>query len=240
MKERTRSHRFFGVPNQRASFGFFTKTIRDESSLSAIYFINPVVTMEQTKTPPEGTYRLEQDGTLYVLWPEVEDPDTFCEQISQLRGVLRASIDLRGCRVADRGISALSTMGWSLNYLNLDESLVTDAGVATLAGNIALEGLSLEDTMITNKSMPVLGSLPNLMALNLAGCCFLHGGAEHLVKLNSLHGPLCVPEDLKLPFDVDRLPRFPLDACPWWHFTVIDAMQKKCISDGVPFNQVLL
>jgi hypothetical protein len=190
----------------------------------------------------EGKYRLQEDGTLYVLWPVVDDPDAFCEELAQLKGVCRASIEMHGTRVIDRGVRALATMTSSLVSLGLDETLVTDDGVAALAGNVTLKELSLEECRISNASLPVIGTLMNLEQLNLARCTRLSQGGEHLAKLNSLHWPLCVPDSLQLPFDQDKLPHIPQppmehpDKCPWWYYVAIEAKIHKLTSDGVPFN----
>lgn len=189
----------------------------------------------------EGKYRLEADGTLYVRYPTVTDPDDFCEMLSQLKGVRRACVDMQGStKLTDRGLArALATM--SLVRLSLDETHVTNAGVAALAGNLTLENLSLEENpFLSNASLPIIGTLLNLKQLNLAGCYRMSDGGEHIANLQSLHNPLCVPENFKLPFDKDKLPWFHCNSDDaWWHFITIDAKIKKCNEQGIPFNQDL-
>lgn len=70
-----------------------------------------------------------------------------------------------GRRITDDGLRHIREIP-ALKTLVLP-SIITDAGVAHLAGHPTLENLSLYNTQITNQGLPYLASLPSLRKLNL-------------------------------------------------------------------------
>lgn len=71
--------------------------------------------------------------------------------------------------------------------LQMANADVTDEVVAQLAGSMMIKELDLNDTAITDQSLPILAAIPNLHTLRLRGTKITDEGfREHLFKKESL------------------------------------------------------
>jgi hypothetical protein len=87
-------------------------------------------------------------------------------ELAQLAPVASAVqwLDLGGTSVTDAGLAALGPMH-RLRRLHLDESRVTDDGLARLSGLKEIEYLNLRGTSVTDRGLAALRALPRLRAL---------------------------------------------------------------------------
>lgn len=83
---------------------------------------------------------------------------------------------LEGSTVDDAGLRALRPLAGTLSSLYLNDTRVTDAGIAHLAGFEDLSWLELERTRVTDASVPTLVAFPKLRLLELKGTATTAGG----------------------------------------------------------------
>lgn len=77
-----------------------------------------------------------------------------------------ASIRLSGTRISDKSLKWISALP-NLSKLYLDNTLITDEGIALLKNTNELRYLNLVGTSITEKGLRALGSLPHLKSVYL-------------------------------------------------------------------------
>jgi uncharacterized membrane protein len=87
-------------------------------------------------------------------------------RLAQLAPVAAAVewLDLGDSSVTDAGLAALETMR-RLERLHLDQLKITDTGLAALSHLRRLEYLNLRGTLVTDKGLPALRTLPRLRSL---------------------------------------------------------------------------
>lgn len=77
-----------------------------------------------------------------------------------------ASLRLSGTRISDKSLKWISTLP-NLSKLYLDNTLITDEGIALLKNASELRYLNLVGTSITSKGLRALGTLPHLKSVYL-------------------------------------------------------------------------
>ncbi|XP_051137082.1 EIN3-binding F-box protein 1-like [Andrographis paniculata] len=123
--------------------------------------------------------------------------DNVVGEIAELHGETLEVLNLDGCRlVTDLSLMAIARNCPILSELDVSKSLVTDSGIAVLAGaeQLNLQILSLSGcASLSDKSFPSLAILGNTLAgLNIQSCCGFSSGAihllfEHLWRCDTLH-----------------------------------------------------
>lgn len=86
----------------------------------------------------------------------------------------------------DEQLASLADVGESIIELNLSGTMVTDAGMAKLAGMPNLKKLRLNDTAVTDEGLAQLKGLPQLEFLVLFGTQVTDAGMAHLKEISSL------------------------------------------------------
>ncbi|MBC8290421.1 MAG: hypothetical protein H8E37_08900 [Planctomycetes bacterium] len=77
------------------------------------------------------------------------------------------TLDLGGTRIVDSDCKSIAAAP-KIRYLNVSMTGITDDGVNDLAGLVKMEGINLNGTAITEKSLVVLGKWPHLREAKLA------------------------------------------------------------------------
>jgi hypothetical protein len=106
-------------------------------------------------------------------------------QFEQTIGVL----NLRGCNISDSWLSKCSQLR-GVELLILDNTPVTDASIASLAGMVEMKSLHLAETAVTDAGLMHLSRMQNLEELDLSGTQMVGWGLRHLCdkrKLTYLH-----------------------------------------------------
>lgn len=120
---------------------------------------------------------------------ESEDPLPL--ELSSLMGPERldrlGTLDLRHTNINDATLSQLCQLKGltHIKGLYLDETSVTDAGLAHLAGMTSLRRLKLKQTRVTDAGLEHLEGLSDLESLSLSGA-ITDEGIEHLKNLSNL------------------------------------------------------
>ncbi len=96
-------------------------------------------------------------------------------------------VNLNNTQVTDAGLAQLQRLT-GLHSLNLSDTEVTDAGMAHLQGLSGLEGLSLINTKVTDVGLAHLQGLTGLQVLRLDKTQITDAGLAHLQKLTRLQG----------------------------------------------------
>jgi len=109
----------------------------------------------------------------------------------------------------DDGMAALAKVN-SLRSVTIGHSRVTDAGVARLANHPNIEEFNISPqarpNRVTDKSLPVLATLPKLKRLGLHETFLTYdGGLKHLAPLKGRLEAVSFKGALVLPADVEKL-----------------------------------
>jgi hypothetical protein len=88
--------------------------------------------------------------------------------------------------VSDAQLNALAPVAVSVVTLDLQQTKVTDAGLAALAPFTKLRKLQLQNTALSDAGLEHLGKLASLEILNLYGTGVTDGGLQHLAGLRNL------------------------------------------------------
>ena len=88
--------------------------------------------------------------------------------------------------VADAQLVALAPVAASVVSLELQQTRVTDAGLAALAPFTKLRKLQLQNTALSDAGLEHLGKLASLEILNLYGTGITDAGLQHLAGLKNL------------------------------------------------------
>jgi uncharacterized membrane protein len=99
---------------------------------------------------------------------------------------LMASARIKLGGFGDQQLSELVPIAPALHSLDLGETAVTDAGLASLTEMRALRRLHLDRTGITDAGLAHLAGLTSLESLNLHGTAITDAGLEHLHRLTRL------------------------------------------------------
>lgn len=99
---------------------------------------------------------------------------------------LAANARLRRTAFGDADLAALAPVAEALTWLDLGETAVTDAGMATLTRMKNLRRLQLDHTAITGQGLAHLKGLPKLESLNLVGLKLADPDVTAIAKLPRL------------------------------------------------------
>lgn len=103
---------------------------------------------------------------------------------------LMVSARLRLKQFGDAQLAELAALGAAIQWLDLGETAVTDAGLASLATMRELRRLQLDRTAVTDAGLVALAPLTKLESLNLFGTTISDGGLaalKALPRLRRLH-----------------------------------------------------
>lgn len=93
---------------------------------------------------------------------------------------------INSAAVTDAQLQALAPVASSVVSLELQQTKVTDTGLALLAPFVKLRNLQLQNTGLTDAGMPHLGQLPALEVVNLYGTGVTDAGLQYLTDLKHL------------------------------------------------------
>lgn len=94
------------------------------------------------------------------------------------------SLDLSGSSITDEALASLD--GAAIRTLRLDQTAITDAGLARLEALPQLESLSLQFTPVSDAGLVTLARLPHLQMLYLAGSNVTPAGVATLADCQQL------------------------------------------------------
>jgi hypothetical protein len=110
-------------------------------------------------------------------------------QIAQLKidsALLRADFLTGVSKCDDAKITVLEPLKDYIAQLDLGRTIITDAGLKTVAQLSRLVSLDLRQTKITDAGLEALTGLKNLQAINLFGTEITDAGVKHLASIKSL------------------------------------------------------
>ncbi|MCA1964816.1 MAG: hypothetical protein LDL31_12805 [Prosthecobacter sp.] len=110
-------------------------------------------------------------------------------QVQQLKAdspLLRADFLTGVSKCDDTKVQALLPLKDHIVQLDLGRTVITDAGLKTVAALPRLAALDLRQTQITDAGLAALTGLKNLRTLNLFGTSVTDAGLQHLAALKSL------------------------------------------------------
>jgi hypothetical protein len=93
---------------------------------------------------------------------------------------------IKAAEVGDAQLKALTPVAGSVVALELQQTRVTDAGLASLAPFVKLRNLQLQNTALTDAGLVHLGKVPSLEVVNLYATGVTDAGLQHLAPLKHL------------------------------------------------------
>jgi serine/threonine protein kinase len=149
---------------------------------------------KQAPPPPPRIFNEVAESKVALDWTGNQNPDDL-NLINQINSG-KQDVNVANSHVTDAGMLRLHCLP-SLNSLNLDGCrYITDTGIRHLE-HVAISELSVSDTSITNKSMPVIGAMHSLTGLNLHLVGIDDDGLADLKELVGLKS-LYLTENIKI------------------------------------------
>lgn len=153
---------------KRRWYRFSLRTLLVIVLMAAVGLSWLAVKMEQAKRQREAVTAIEELGGIAIYHEGFEDPYGHIELYSQLCNLLGydffnnvTGVTLRGTRVRNDQLIIAKALR-RLRYLCLDNTAITDAGLARLSGLTHLKKLFLRDTRVTDEGVKELRrALPN-------------------------------------------------------------------------------
>ncbi|MBI2432364.1 MAG: c-type cytochrome [Candidatus Hydrogenedentes bacterium] len=142
----------------------------------------------ETKEPANLLEKLAQDvqPAPAEKLAKLQEQGAVAMQLGQTSPLVRVDFQLAGEQVKDEALPQLAEIADQLTWLNLANTAITDAGLASLAPLKKLTSLHLEKTKITDAGLQQLCTLENLQYLNLYGTAVTDAGLEPLKGLKNL------------------------------------------------------
>lgn len=110
-------------------------------------------------------------------------------QVFQLKAdspLLRVDFLTGVSKCDDARLAALEPIKDNIAQLDLGRTIITDAGLKTVAGLSRLASLDLRQTKVTDAGLETLTSLKNLRSINLFATGITDAGLKHLAAIKSL------------------------------------------------------
>jgi internalin A len=146
--------------------------------------------MVHSASAPKPGWLVNRIGVDYlshvkVVWlnASLVGTDLTLEQVGRLTSLQQLRLDESS--VSDAGLAHLSALG-NLAQLNLEGTHISDAGLAHLKGLTKLSILDIDGTRVTDAGLVHLEGLTNLSTLRLDGTRVTDAGLVHLKRLTNL------------------------------------------------------
>lgn len=142
-----------------------------------------VLRLENCRVTSDGLASLADLHQLIVLdLSGTQVDDAGAERLAKFSQLQR--VCLKRTRVSDRGLRALASL--PLHHLWLDETRVTDAGLAHLREHTTLDTLRFCNTAVSDEGVGHLATIPHLSDLGLDNTRLTDAGAKELARCKGL------------------------------------------------------